>query len=334
MNRRVASWRFICATLPPSTAKVSVQLNPRHVEEYPGIWPQVLRIAGAHLVSPALWSGLSRMNLDGRLPESARQYLQSVHGMNVVRNAALLQQLDGSILALNNLGVVPMLIKGASYLKSGIFEDPAARITSDLDMVVMEPGLPTALDALQRVGYNPVPGPGMDYTRHRHCAPMFRSGDYACIELHRELVSEKLTTVLPLNEAWNASTEVCERRPALSHAITNTCADTLLPAQPDHRSTRRNVRDWSQVHSGSSGAGRSFWTEYRLGRNPVPAAGPWPSRGISELCVRRNACDGLPGAAPHALRATGAALLRDCTGADSMEASGKRSGALDFVHRS
>jgi hypothetical protein len=127
MNRRVASWRFICATLPPSTAKVSVQLNPRHVEEYPGIWPQVLRIAGAHLVSPALWSGLSRMNLDGRLPESACQYLQSVHGMNAVRNAALLQQLDGSILALNNLGVVPMLIKGASYIKSGIFEDPAAR---------------------------------------------------------------------------------------------------------------------------------------------------------------------------------------------------------------
>ena len=211
MNRRVASWRFICATLPPSTAKGSVQLNPRHVEEYPGIWPQVLRIAGAHLVSPALWSGLSRMNLDGRLPECARQYLQSVHGMNAVRNAALLQQLDGSILALNNFGVVPMLIKGASYLKSGIFEDPAARITSDLDMVVMEPSLATALDALQRVGYNTVPRPGMDFTRHRHCAPMFRSGDYACIELHRELVSEKLTTVLPLNEAWNASTEVCER---------------------------------------------------------------------------------------------------------------------------
>jgi len=153
MNRRVASWRFICATLPPSTAKVSVQLNLRHVEEYPGIWPQVLRIAGAHLVSPALWSGLSRMNLDGRLPESARQYLQSVHGMNAVRNVALLQQLDESILALNNLGVVPMLIKGASYLKSYIFEDPAARITSDLDMVVMEQGLPTALDALQRVGH-------------------------------------------------------------------------------------------------------------------------------------------------------------------------------------
>ncbi len=40
---------------------------------------------------------------------------------------------------------------------------------------------------------------------------MFRSGDYACIELHRELVSEKLTTVLPLNDAWHESTEVCER---------------------------------------------------------------------------------------------------------------------------
>ena len=224
MNRRVASWRFICATLPPSTAKVSVQLNPHHVEEYPGIWPQVLRIAGAHLVSPALWSGLSRMNLDGRLPESARQYLQSVHGMNAVRNVALLQQLDESILALNNLGVVPLLIKGASYLKSYIFEDPAARITSDLDMVVMEQGLPTALDALQRVGYNPVPRPGMDFTRHRHCAPMFRNGDYACIELHRELVSEKLTAVLPLNEAWNASTEVCEdglryRTPSPTHTL-------------------------------------------------------------------------------------------------------------------
>ena len=151
------------------------------------------------------------MNLDGRLPESARQYLQSVHGMNAVRNAALLQQLDGSILALNNLGVVPMLIKGASYIKSRIFEDPAARITSDLDMVVMEPSLATALDALQRFRYNTVPRPGMDFTRHRHSAPMFRSGDFACIELHRELVSEKLTTVLPLNEAWNASTEVCER---------------------------------------------------------------------------------------------------------------------------
>ena len=224
MNRRVASWRFICATLPPSTAKVSVQLNPRHVEEYPGIWPQVLRIAGAHLVSPALWSGLSRMNLDGRMPESARQYLQSVHGMNAVRNAALLEQLDGSILALNNVGVVPMLIKGASYLKWGIFEDPAARITSDLDLVVMEHGLPTALDALQRVGYNPLARPGMDFTHHRHIAPMFRSGDYACIELHRGLVSKKLTTVLPLNEAWNAATEVCERglryrTPSPTHAL-------------------------------------------------------------------------------------------------------------------
>ena len=39
---------------------------------------------------------------------------------------------------MNSRGIVPVLLKGAAYLKTGVYEDPAARILSDLDLLVEE----------------------------------------------------------------------------------------------------------------------------------------------------------------------------------------------------
>jgi hypothetical protein len=224
MNRRLTAWRFVCSVLSPCEDPAAISLLQHDIQVQRGNWRQVIRLADAHLVTAALWTGLNRKGLAEYLPEEPRQYIDSLHEMNARRNASLLGQLDETIRVLNTRGIVPVLLKGAAYLKTNIYADPAERIFSDLDVLIHEPEIPLALEALHGAGYHAAPGSGMDYSKHWHCAPMFRPGGYGTIEVHRHLLSAELAEILPTTVAWSASIEkneqgLCYRHLSPAHTL-------------------------------------------------------------------------------------------------------------------
>ncbi len=225
MNRRLAAWRFVCGVLSPGEDPAQISLLQDDIQALEGTWPHVIRLADAHRITPAVWASLNRKSLVEYLPEEPRQYIESLYEMNAKRNASLLAQLDEAIRVLNFRGIVPVLLKGAAYLKGDVYENPAARIFADLDLLIDEAAVPLAQEALHEAGYRESAENGMDYARHWHCPPLSRPGEYGSIEIHRRLLSTELGNILPIKAAWSASTEKSEcglryRQLSPAHMIT------------------------------------------------------------------------------------------------------------------
>ncbi|MER8438911.1 nucleotidyltransferase family protein [Mesorhizobium sp. M1312] len=116
-------------------------------------WQAVIALANHTLLTPVLFATLAHTGQLDRLPEDVGQYLQFIYRCNRERNLRLRRQLNEAVAALNQGGVVPVLLKGAVPLflsSSGRVPD---RIMSDLDLAVETAKEGTARACLAKLGY-------------------------------------------------------------------------------------------------------------------------------------------------------------------------------------
>lgn len=167
-------------------------------------WRPVLALASAHLVTPAVCAALAAKGLSRSVEGEVGAYLEAVLELNAARNRRMLAQLEEAVSALNALDVRPVLLKGMAHLRLGLYDDPAARMISDIDLLVPEPRLKEAVRALHRLGY-------LEATRdnsggyHHHHPPLARGSDPALIELHRKVVEPRWARALPAEEVIAAA---------------------------------------------------------------------------------------------------------------------------------
>jgi hypothetical protein len=159
---------------------------------------EVVALAGQHLLEAALWVALRDAGLTAVLDEPDAERLHWAHRRNAIANARFRGQLLESIGVLNERGIVPLLLKGASFLLDGTFADPGARTMRDLDILVMKADLEAAMGALAGVGYRVVPTRTMESDHERS---MRRDGDAGAIDLHFDLGEAPVVEVLPTAEA-------------------------------------------------------------------------------------------------------------------------------------
>lgn len=178
---------FICRSLTlDDTAEARAALRQR--VRYGRLnWRQVISLAGAHFVLPALWTAYSRKSMTGDLPSEIQDYLADLHWRNIRRNDAILEQTEEAVATLNAAEVAPVLLKGAIHLFEPNFGDPGARMMRDLDILVPGVELDRAVAALQRLGYQPEPNAARRHRNHHHYPRLMRAGTMAPIELHRSL---------------------------------------------------------------------------------------------------------------------------------------------------
>lgn len=179
----------------------------------PLIWEQVVEFANLHLLSPALWTRLRERGTAQHLPADLQGYLSELHRLSALRNEALRDQTLQALGLLQEAGIDAVLMKGAAYLFTDEFPDPASRIMTDIDMLVPATQSSRALEILKAAGYEPAPEPGTDYGAHRHLAPLVRAGDYAAIELHSGLFPAHLAALLPDQAVWDHLEELPGRQP-------------------------------------------------------------------------------------------------------------------------
>jgi len=154
----------------------------------PSDWTPLLGLANELLLAPSLWSVLCASGQAGAVPAEVADYLKMLHGLNGERNAVIRRQAMELIGALNAAGIVPALLKGALTLFDGPYDDPAARMMRDIDLLVPTSSRNGAIAVLERLGYRLARGYGES---HHAYGDFARDGDPAAVDLHTELVDPR-----------------------------------------------------------------------------------------------------------------------------------------------
>lgn len=163
-------------------------------------WQQVIEAAGEHLVLPLLWRQLSLRGRQLNLPALVCSLLKDLYQRNEERNRRLRTQAAEIGVALDEIGVRAVLLKGANNL----FEPHPIgdRMMLDLDLLVPESRLAECVARLQCLGYT-APDASSDGF---HYPPLCKPGCLATVELHVSIGEQR--HILPAAEAFAAATPV------------------------------------------------------------------------------------------------------------------------------
>lgn len=144
-------------------------------------WMSVIGLANQTLTTPALIDFVDRYA--SVLPEDVCTYVRQIYRRNVLRNERLADQLEEAVVAMNDHGVTPVLLKGAATLAATPNERRGVRLMCDLDIMVMPDEAERAIAALRAIGY------GIHAEASRESRKWFveliRSIDVGSIDLHQ-----------------------------------------------------------------------------------------------------------------------------------------------------
>ncbi len=139
-------------------------------------WNALIAIANRSWMTPQLLVALRECGAVDAAPGDVRDYLEFVHGQNLLRNRRLRAQLREAARALNACGISPTLLKGAVDIACETGDRLGARMMADLDILVKGAEVEPARAALRAIGYSPL------LADHPPC--LARPGDVGAIELH------------------------------------------------------------------------------------------------------------------------------------------------------
>ncbi len=156
-------------------------LGERQVDRPVESWESVIEVSNLQLVSPALaWCLKDRTHL----PPDVRDYFSAVRELNCERESAILAALDAALQALNDVGIEPLLLKGAAHVVEGLYP-PGTRLVGDVDMLIDADAEERAAQALMAIGYEASTERLPE--RHRHLPVLHDRASGLAIELHTRI---------------------------------------------------------------------------------------------------------------------------------------------------
>jgi hypothetical protein len=174
---------LIMSAVVPSRGRGAIRLSA--LGEADVDWMATMRWANDEFVGPALWSALTALSLEDRVPLDARDYLALLHSENARCNRLMREQCEAIGAALAAVGTTAVLLKGAAFL----FEDgPASddRMLRDIDVLIDDRRQDSVRIALRAIGYRDADNMGAD-PGHVHDRPMVHPQALGIIEVHREI---------------------------------------------------------------------------------------------------------------------------------------------------
>jgi len=241
MTPRIQALKFITRCLTYDSGPDSLSALRESIRSGRLCWEEVVSLANNQLLTPALWIALQNRGLDEELPEDLREYLLELHGLNKERNAHLRTQLLEAVHKLNDIDVTPVLLKGAMHLVADIYGDSGARIMTDIDLLVPHESVDRCVSALHELGYRPEPDSLADYPpQHHQYAPLYRSGGYGPVEIHRGLM-EGFADML------SAETALTESEPLMFQGL------SMKVLSPTHRALHNILHSQLVDHNHADG---------------------------------------------------------------------------------
>ena len=194
------AYRFITAVVSPYISKD--EILPQLTRQSSLHWEAVANLAGNHSVVQLLYPAILEKDLVNHVPDDFMSYIQHMNELNCQRNSLMKSQLMDAVSTINQLGIEPLLMKGAAQLFLNTFSNPGDRLLTDLDILVPHAEIERISNGLIATGYQ-YSGDRMEFKQtHHHYPPLIKEGECSMLELHRDLIFQAYQHAFPTNDAW------------------------------------------------------------------------------------------------------------------------------------
>jgi hypothetical protein len=164
-------------------------------------WAYLLRLAQIHGVASLMAYNFHASGLEKKIPQPYSERLNKIYNSNLFRNIILSDELMKVLSAFGQQGIPVISLKGI-VLAEMLYQNPALRTMSDIDIMVPPEKLPQAKSLLLGLGYRQLV-PKQTWKHYFHEAPYCKEAQVPIIiELHWNLGDPRLMTV-PQQEIWN-----------------------------------------------------------------------------------------------------------------------------------
>lgn len=205
------------------SAALRTTLSGRQID-----WGGVIGRASDHYALAGLAAAMRDLDLAVSLDLEVREFLAAVHAASIERNQELRDQLAEAVAALNRADIEPVLLKGAIRLVDDLYPDIGWRMMRDLDILVPESQLRSAVEALREAGYDatrPTTRSPRAASERAHLPALRHPGRLALVEVHRRLFLSS-RRLLDAAEVFDGSRFVTfegaiARMPSTEHQITH-----------------------------------------------------------------------------------------------------------------
>lgn len=196
---RIAAFRFLCACLGGQPLRRLHELSNKPDFS----WSVLLTLAHEYHVASALHPILERNGQTNLLPEAAAVFLSGNASHRRLHNERLREGALEVAGILNQIGVVPLFLKGGAHLLAGLYPDPAMRVMADLDILIPGTKVDQCVAVLQEAGF----AHSTDYRhpREHHRPPLVREDLPAPIELHHDVMAHPFGSFLETDEIRRSS---------------------------------------------------------------------------------------------------------------------------------
>jgi Uncharacterised nucleotidyltransferase len=184
-------------------------------------WEKIIEVSSKHLVATSLHRNISKLTV---VPQEVADYFSALHQLNSERNAVMLNGAREVCLALTQIGIRPVLLKGAACMVSNCYGDLADRFMGDIDLIVKPEELAPAYELLHKMSYFPeeVAKPWFGKSTH-HNEMLMHVDTGVGIELHNSLAPPVYAKILP-------SADFIDQSISLNHQETD-----FLVLSPENR---------------------------------------------------------------------------------------------------
>jgi hypothetical protein len=161
-------------------------------------WREVIVLAHEYRVSSALACALKRASFADRVPPEVTNFLNILSAHQRFRNERAREAAIEIGKILNDIGVIPVVLKGGAHILTNLYRDSSARQISDLDLLVPASRFEECREVLGTHKFEPL----SDYSHPRahHYPPLGREGLPVPIELHHQVLSFPYGNFLPSDE--------------------------------------------------------------------------------------------------------------------------------------
>lgn len=164
-------------------------------------WTKWLACAGVQAVAPLLYFRIKENELETNVPDYILAQLQSTYHQNAARNLLFLHETKNVVEKLSSHNIPIILLKGG-FLSHAVYENPALRIMSDIDILIPLPNIQTSLEILYNIGYYRV-YPPWEETAYNVTLALQESP--VLLEVHWELSSIANDPALPTSDIWKST---------------------------------------------------------------------------------------------------------------------------------
>lgn len=162
-------------------------------------WNKIIQISSQALVLPALYAAINAKGITQSINPAVLRALKFFFELNVQKNTFIRNQVIEVTSALNQQGITPVWLKGATILLDDDWQSSGRQMV-DLDLWIPDSLQHSkALGVLSGLGYEPVIVDKVQYPdleNHHHFIPMQRVGSAAPIEVHKQVLSAKFQPLL------------------------------------------------------------------------------------------------------------------------------------------